>query len=60
MILLVYLWRCEEFGHVDHLCDFQLNEFRQNRDTGESIYQQFKVGSCISIPINMSVTLTLK
>ena len=43
MIPTVYIWK--EFGGVDHLCDFQLDELTQNRGTGESIYQKLKVGS---------------
>ena len=39
MIPPVCIWK--EFGSVDHLCDFQLNELTQNRDTVESIYQKF-------------------
>ena len=41
----VYIWK--EFGGVDHLCNFQVTEFRKNRNMGASIYQNFKVGSCI-------------
>ena len=38
----MHIWK--EFGGVDHLCDFQLKELRQNRDTGNnSVYQKFKV-----------------
>ena len=36
MIPPVNIWK--EFSSVDHLCDSQLNEFRQNRDNEESIY----------------------
>ena len=32
----MYIWK--EFGGVDHLCDFQLSELRQSRDTDESVY----------------------
>ena len=49
MVPPVYIWK--KFGGVDRLCDFQLIELTQNRGTGESIYQQFKAGSCISILI---------
>ena len=51
MISLEDIWNVS--GRFDNLCDFQLNELRQNRDTGESVYQKFKVGlcSCISILI---------
>ena len=42
----------KEFGGVDHCdYDFRLSELRQDRDTGESINQKFKVCSCISILI---------
>ena len=43
----MYIWK--EFGGVDHLCDFQLNEIRRNRDTVESVYRKFHVCSYISI-----------
>ena len=49
VIRLMYIWK--EFGGVNHLCDFQLNEFKQSKDTGKSVYKKFKVCSCISILI---------
>ena len=42
MIPPVYIWK--EFVCIDHLRDFQLNEFRQNRDRGKSMYRTFKGG----------------
>ena len=53
----MYIW--EEFGVVDHLCDFQLNELRQKRDTGESVYQKFKVCSYILVLIGGFANLYL-
>ena len=35
MIPPVYIWT--EFGVFTHLCDFQLIEFKQNRDMGEPL-----------------------
>ena len=51
----MYNWK--EFGGVDHLRDFQVTELGQNRDTGESVYQTFKVCSCIVILIHYSALL---
>ena len=38
MIPSVYFWK--EFDSIDR--DFQLSEFRQNRDKGKSIYQNLR------------------
>ena len=40
MIPSVYFWK--EFDNIDHPGDFQLSEFRQNRDKGKSIYQNLR------------------